>query len=90
MSHCGPPIEIAYCPEHNPKMIVAAGYKIGSNTLHGDHADHVDPAADVACSIIPNIDECIPTSYPHTMADTVTVVNDQDEWMTKLQDFYVP
>lgn len=72
-------INIAYCPDCIPKMVVASNMG-GATCFHEDPVEHI-------CVIV-EVDEVQPTEYPHTTADS-TVVNDPDEWLAYLGK-YIP
>jgi len=75
-------IDIIYCPDDTPKIVIAAGVcDLPVIHTHGDLTEH-------ACLKVADVDEDFPSTYPHTTTDS-TVVNDIEAWHTYLET-YIP
>ena len=75
-------IDILYCPDHTPKIVVAAGEGlVGAKHVHADETKHT-------CLLETGIDEDNPLSWPHTARDE-TVIVDANAWHLHLAQ-YIP
>ena len=81
-------INIVYCPDHTPKIVIAAGASCaGAVHVHADSTKHTCLVVTDVAEDQPGTDRELPM-WPHTAADT-TVINDADEWHTHLE-MYIP